>query len=148
MTMEDAYDSLEALCSFFYYLAKNNVKDSSFDKIYEECKLNTNFKGSMLKIFQNKKADIRKALGIEEDEDELHFKDLHWRVELEVASKAKASPVALKYLLSLQLEQHKKPLGLALECNYANMKRLKEELQNAVASVNMSYGRKIQRYAK
>ncbi len=129
-------------------MVKNSIKDSSFDIIYDECKLNPDFKQTIAKTYQTKRADIRKALGIETEEAELHFREMHWRVDVEVASKAKANPVALKYLLNLQLEQHKQPLGLVLECNYANMKRLKEELQSAVSSVGLSYGRKIQRYAK
>lgn len=124
------------------------MKQKSFFAIIEESKLNESFTETIAKVLETKKLDIKKKIMIEEEDTELHFQDLHWRVDIEIASKTKSTQVIPKFLIDLKLNQGKKPIGIAMECNYANMKKLKDELQLAVNSISQPYGRKIQKYAK
>ena len=141
-------ETVEALCSVFYLFSKLGVKEKQFKQIYEESKLDPKYMEPLAKSYQEHKGELKKLLIQTEEDKEIHFKELHWRIDVEIAGKTKSSSVVPKFLLNLMLEKEGKPMGLLLESNYSNLKRVKEELQNAIASLNSPYGRKIARYAK
>ncbi len=129
-------------------MAKINVKEAQFGEIFDQSKLNPAFKEEMGKMYQEHKAEIKQLLEEEAGTGELHFKELHWRLDIEIAGKTKTATTVPKFLLNLIMEKDGKESAMVLESSYANMRRLKEELQNAVNSLSLSYGRKVLKYAK
>ena len=87
-------------------------------------------------------------LGEEESEKSTHFEDLEWRFDMQLGNKLRYETLAPKFILNLKLLKEGEGQNLLLESNYANMKRIGEELQSAISSLNLPYSRKLLKFVK
>ena len=124
------------------------MREAQFNEIFEETKLKPEFQESIAKAYSETKAALRGIIEDTEESHEIHYKDLHWRLDMEIFGKSRGSALAPKFLLNLVLDDGGKEKAMVLESNYANLKKLKEELQSAASAINLSYGRKVLKYAK
>jgi COMM domain containing 2 len=90
-----------------------------------------------------------------------HYVDLDWRLDVQLASRNLRTNVEPKFLLNLKTttkpSDEKTDSNDAtsnkgdvqeqlLECDYANLKHLCDELEAAVAQASGSHARRVQRY--
>ena len=124
------------------------MKEPRFNEVFEEIKLNPEFKEPMLKMHEANKEALKSFIEDKMDYSEVHFKELHWRIDMQIADKIKGNALIPKFLLNLTLNEKGKEKSMLIESNYSNLARMRDELKNAVAAINLSYGRKVIKYAK
>ena len=94
----------------------------------------------------------------ENERGTLHFKDVDWRLNMVTATRQKQRMFLPKYTMHIHLEKHAQSgasfgektteQDLVLDLDYTNLKRLQEELQEAIKSVDGQYAKKVQKFIK
>ena len=78
----------------------------------------------------------------------LRFKEIDWRFSVVMATRDKKHMMCPKVTLNLTLTQENQNKELLIDCDYANLLRLKEELENAVKSLDSPLSKKVFKYMK
>ena len=144
----EAKEVIEAFSSLFYLFAKYNVQEARLDEIADDAGFNPDFKPAIFNMYENNKQTLRSFISKNTTKDEIRFKELRWRIDMEIADKIKGSTLVPKFLLNLILKENEREKSMLIESNYANLEKMKNELKNAVSAINLSYGRKVIKYAK
>ena len=153
---EDLQIACEALTYLILHLAKMDVQDEiTFEAIFESSGLKVDFAQSLLKIAKSAIPEIRELLAKEAERGSIHFKDFDWRLDMVTGCRQRQKMFLPKYTVKLELEQKpikmsEKPTQQAMvfDMDYTNMKRLQDELQAAIKSVDNTYSKKVQKFIR
>jgi hypothetical protein len=81
-----------------------------------------------------------------------HYKDLEWRLDVQVASRSVRQQVKPTYLLKLHTHAKGSPVEdtepTVMEADYASLKHITTELQAALQEANSLHQRRLARYIK
>ena len=78
----------------------------------------------------------------------MKFKEIEWRFSVVMATRDKKKMMLPKVTLNLTLSQHNRPSEFLLDCDYANLIRLKEELEIASKALDSPLSKKVFQYMK
>uniref|UniRef100_A0A7S3IM53 COMM domain-containing protein n=1 Tax=Strombidium inclinatum TaxID=197538 RepID=A0A7S3IM53_9SPIT len=106
--------------------------------------------------------DLRNILMLENEKETVKFSDLDWRLSLVTACRSRQKIMVPKFTMKLDLQQgsvaaedlknnstSKEGMeSVIMDCDYNNMKRLQEELQDALKSLNGRYSKKVFKFIK
>ena len=127
-----------------------NADGPAFEVIYEQTGLKTAFREPFVAAVQPRLADLRDLLNLENESSSVRYKDFDWRLSMVTACRQHQKIMQPKFTARLDLQQlqaQERPDGLPgvqkviqhqsciFDLDYTMMKRLQEELQDAVKSV-------------
>ncbi|CAH1971481.1 unnamed protein product [Acanthoscelides obtectus] len=147
---EQVQNCVYALVNLLLICCKHQVDDSEF----KESVLALGFSEDQLlvlnKFYKSKSEEIKELL--HQHLPELHYKDLRWRFEAQVASRClleQATPL-ISMELSLKNESPNNPLGsvcekVMLQTDPNNLVHLADELERALYEAKSSHSRRIPR---
>ena len=102
--------------------------------------------------------ELREILAAENDKDVKRFKDLTWRLNLVTACRARQKVMVPKYTLKLDIAssnlggsdeaEGEKTESFVLDVDYTNLKRIQQELEEALKSIDAPYSRKVVKFLK
>ena len=94
----------------------------------------------------------------ENEKDVLRYKDLDWRLNLVVACRARQKVMVPKYTVKLDLastkeckngkEEDEHTQSYVLDVDYTNLKRIQQELEEALKAVDAPYSKKVVKFLK
>ena len=90
-----------------------------------------------------------RAILLEENEDGIkRFKDLDWKLTLVTACRARQKILVPKYTLKVDLKEGETTDSFVLDSDYANLKRIQGELEDALRSIDATYSKKVFKFLK
>ena len=75
-----------------------------------------------------------------------HYKNLNWRLELELSSRCLHHQASPSFLLELETVQSGTPASRLLQCSFGSMKNMVNQLDTALKELNSSHCRRMQTY--
>ena len=101
--------------------------------------------------------ELRDILMSENDKDVRRFKDLDWRLNLVVGCRARQKIMVPKFTMKLDLATNtnedgdrteEKTESYVLDVDYTNLKRIQQELEEALKSIDAPYSKKVVKFLK
>ena len=132
-------------------MAKVNANEQEFYKLYDSVGLNPDqeYKKAMFDVIFPYIGDIRHMLDQDNKKNSIHFQEMEWRLSMVVANRSRHNIMVPKFTTKFQFEKGNGELETVIaDSDYNNMKRLQEELTEALASLNGRYSRKVMKFLK
>mmetsp|Transcript_10323 Transcript_10323/g.9114 ORF Transcript_10323/g.9114 Transcript_10323/m.9114 type:complete len:113 (+) Transcript_10323:216-554(+) len=101
------------------------------------------FKDAFVTIILPAIPEIREMIDTAEDENYNKFKDIEWRFGISVSTRMKKKIMAPKYTIKMTMEGTEGEKKYLIDSDYANMVRLRDELQEALKSLDSPFCRKV-----
>ena len=95
--------------------------------------------------------ELRAILASENDKDVRRFKDLDWRLNLVTSCRARQKIMVPKFTMKLDLakgQDEESTESYVLDCDYTNLKRIQQELEEALKSLDAPYSKKVAKFLK
>ena len=98
--------------------------------------------------------EIRDILEEENKKDVRSFRDLDWRLNLVTSCRARQKIMIPKYTVRLELQNEgnaaasDKIENLVMDVDYTNLKRIQQEIEDALKSVDSTYSKKVFKFLK
>ena len=94
--------------------------------------------------------DIRDMLAKDNQKYSVKFSDLDWRLSMVTSTRARHNILVPKYTLKVDLttEETNKTESVIMDADYNNMKRLQNELEDALRSIKGRYTKKVFKFLK
>jgi hypothetical protein len=150
--------SLDALQYVILHLAKVKASQDEFEIIYEQAQLKPALKKAFFDNVFPHLEELREILASENDKDVKRFKDMNWRLNLVTACRARQKIMVPKYTVKLDLETStlegeseesgSKTESYVLDVDYTNLKRIQQELEEALKSIDAPYSKKVVKFLK
>ena len=128
-----------------------------FEIIYEQSLLKPSMKEAFQQAVFPHLDELREILAAENDKDVKRFKDLTWRLNVVTSCRARQKVMMPKYTLKLDLEtstidkggeEGQKTESFVLDVDYTNLKRIQQELEEALKSIDAPYSKKVVKFLK
>ena len=130
-----------------------------FEIIYEQSLLKPALKQAFYEAVFPHLEELREILAAENDKDVKRFRDLNWRLNVVTACRARQKIMVPKYTLKLDLatstldseastSEGQKIESLVLDADYTNLKRIQQELEEALKSIDAPYSKKVVKFLK
>lgn len=128
--------------------AKKNLSVSDFAVTVGDLKFSEDQLKSLSLIYQDNIKKIRSDLGTYDMKVE-HYLNVDWRLDIQLGSRCLRNHVKPTFVLQLETTTADNKSKIAgLECDYANMKHMVDELEKALAEAGNSHCRRIVTYVK
>ena len=101
--------------------------------------------------------ELRDILMTENGKDVRRYKDLDWRLNLVLGCRARQKVMVPKFTMKLDLatntneegdRQQEKTDSYVLDVDYTNLKRIQQELEEALKSIDAPYSKKVVKFLK
>ncbi|KAM3137096.1 hypothetical protein pb186bvf_010824 [Paramecium bursaria] len=130
------------LVSFF---GKFRFGDREFKSNIEFLKLSQAKKTFFLQVMESNSQQLHKRLSFVESDGMPYFKNLEWRYDIQIASRAYEQEIKPRIFLKFDLENDQKQDHIIIESDYANLKNMREEISYLVAQLESSKQQKIKK---
>ena len=144
----DVQDAVDGLTYFVLQACKANVSEKDFARLFEQTQLKGEFQQPLYELLMPVVKEIREILAQEGEQQVQRFKDIEWRFSVVMGCKGKKKMMLPKYTLRLTLEEDCEEKQLVLDADYANLKRLEDELREALKASESTYCKKVYTYFK
>ena len=154
----DVQASLDALSYLILHIAKVKASAEEFEIIYDQSTLKGGFRQAFTEAVFPHIEELRAILASENDRDVKRFKDFDWRLNLVTSCRARQKTMVPKYTCKLDLkantvEDEEDGAGVAsesyvLDVDYTNLKRIQQELEEALKSLDAPYSKKVVKFLK
>ena len=123
--------------------------------LYEQTGLRPEFCAPMFKLLKGSLLEMRQILIKDNQRGTVSFKDFGWRLNMVTACRQRQKMMLPKYTVKLDLEE--KPLqameqpksqAIVMDLDYTSMKRLQDELQDAIKSLDGVYAKRVQKFIR
>ena len=157
-------EAVEALAYLILHICKINASEEEFFLIYQQSGLNQQpqFSKTMFDIIYPYIGELRDILKKENDRDTVKFSDLDWRLSMVTATRSKQKIMVPKYTVKMDVHtanaaanmergaasEEQQLESIIFDSDYNNMKRLQDELQTALKSLNGRYSKKVFKFLK
>ena len=144
-------DGIDALAYLILHIAKVKASEAEFETLYSSVGLNPKpqFRQAAFDVIYPYIEQIRDLLEKDNNKSTVNFQDLDWRLSMIVASRARHNVMVPKYTLKMEFlrgdENHETVL---CDSDYNNMKRLQQELETALKSIDGKYSKKVLKFIK
>uniref|UniRef100_A0A7S3NSA6 COMM domain-containing protein n=1 Tax=Euplotes crassus TaxID=5936 RepID=A0A7S3NSA6_EUPCR len=130
-------DSINALTCIILHLAKIKAGQKELDHLFPQMGLPDEFKETFLLVILPAIPEIREMVDLAEDENYNKFVDVKWRLGMTVSTRMKHKMMAPKYTIKLAMEDNEgHAKNYLIDSDYANMVRLRDELQEALKTLD------------
>ena len=109
----------------------------------------------MYTLLKGSLGEMREILIKENQRGSIIFKDFNWRLNMVTACRQRQKMMFPKYTVKLDLEEKPKQVmdqpqvsSLVLDLDYTSMKRLQDDLQEAVKSLDGVYAKRVQKFIR
>ncbi len=95
--------------------------------------------------------ELRDILGSENDLNVKRFHDFDWRLNLVTATRARQKVMVPKYTVKLDLASSREsetPESFVFDTDYTNLKRIQQELEEAIKAIDATYSKKVVKFLK
>ena len=144
-----AKDVINALVCIIMHLAKIRCRTKELEAIYPQTGLKAEFKQTFSNIILPALPELREVIDTAEDEHYNKFKDVEWRLSFTVSTRMKAKMLAPKYTMKLTMEDKEgETKKYLVDADYSNMVRLRDELTEALRSLESPFSKKVFKFMK
>ena len=157
MDVLDIQGALDALSYLILHIAKVKASQEEFETIYEQSLLKPALRTAFFEAVFPHLEELRDILMSENDKDVRRFKDLDWRLNLVVGCRARQKIMVPKFTMKLDLAMNtnedgdrteEKTESYVLDVDYTNLKRIQQELEEALKSIDAPYSKKVVKFLK
>ena len=106
--------------------------------------------------------DIREMLDLDNLKDNIHFSDLDWRLSMVTSTRSRHNMMVPKYTIKMDLQKAQSAKddlknnqsssndieSIIFDSDYNNLKRLQNEMEDALKSLNTRYPKKVIKFIK
>jgi len=137
------------LVNFISYICKSKWNDKEANSLLSNFQLTPEQRDVIVKILKENHEEIRKYLYYLDDDPTPSFVGLDWRFDVQIASRSFQEEVKPKIVMDLQLKSlENKKTDVIMECDYANLKHLTDELARALKQSENAQYRKFSKIFK
>eukprot|EP00347_Sterkiella_histriomuscorum_P000266 403376539 len=155
----DLQQGMDALAYLILHIAKVKANQEEFEIIFEQSGLKPQFKKPFFDAVFPHINELREILNGENESDIKRFKDFDWKMSLVTGCRARQKIMVPKYTLKLDIaEGQSQHLGdqnnqnqvesFVMDCDYTNLKRIQQELEEALKSIDTTYSKKVFKFLK
>eukprot|EP01027_Heterolobosea_sp_BB2_P014193 GEZU01020416.1.p2 GENE.GEZU01020416.1~~GEZU01020416.1.p2 ORF type:complete len:213 (-),score=38.59 GEZU01020416.1:1167-1772(-) len=142
-------EEIEQAINALAYLFIESAKAGLSQKDFEISILDLNIDQAILDLFTKFYVDNLQAIRAQLSNRGLtlpQYKDLQWRLDVEMASRTMRSIINPTFMLKLDIQNGEEVQSQLLETNYTNLRNICTSLENALKDVNAQHARRIRRY--
>eukprot|EP00462_Mataza_sp_D1_P018188 CAMPEP_0175140916 /NCGR_PEP_ID=MMETSP0087-20121206/11789_1 /TAXON_ID=136419 /ORGANISM="Unknown Unknown, Strain D1" /LENGTH=170 /DNA_ID=CAMNT_0016424221 /DNA_START=126 /DNA_END=638 /DNA_ORIENTATION=- len=140
--------AISGLAQIFLESAKMNSSESDFTETLSSLQLSEEQMGVLAQAYQSNFRFLRLNLANLDMKLE-HYHNLDWRLDIELGSRCLRNHAKPSFVLELETKDAAdKTKTTGLECDYANMKHMVDELEKALSEAGNSHCRRIITYVK
>ena len=131
------------------YLAKIKCKPKELEAIYPQMGLKTELKPAFANIVLPALSELREVMETTEDDNYCKFKDIEWRLSVSIGSRLKKEMFEPKFTMKLTMEdENSKTQNFLIDSDYSNMVKLRDELTEALQSLDGPFSKKVFKFLK
>ena len=144
-----AKDVINAFVCIIMHLAKTRCRTKELDAMWPQMWLKNELKSTFTNIILPVLPELREVLDTAEDEHYNKFKDIEWRLSVTVSTRMKQNMCAPKYTMKLTMkDQEGSTNKYLIDSDYSNMVRLRDELSEALKSLDSPFSKKVFKFMK
>uniref|UniRef100_A0A7S3J7M7 COMM domain-containing protein n=1 Tax=Euplotes harpa TaxID=151035 RepID=A0A7S3J7M7_9SPIT len=131
------------------YLAKLRITAKEFEGLYPQTGLKAELKPTFVNIVLPALRELREVMDTAEDEGYSKFKDIEWRLSISIGSRLKKEMFEPKFTMRLTMEDEKSNTkNFLIDSDYSNMVKLRDELTEALQSLESPFSKKVFKFLK
>eukprot|EP01130_Rhizamoeba_saxonica_P018504 TRINITY_DN928_c1_g1_i1.p1 TRINITY_DN928_c1_g1~~TRINITY_DN928_c1_g1_i1.p1 ORF type:complete len:157 (-),score=29.20 TRINITY_DN928_c1_g1_i1:114-584(-) len=135
---------VQALAYLFFEASKMKVRGNDFRESLLVLAFPDDLNDLLLHVYMSIRRDVRQLLS-EMNYDLPHYKDLSWRLDVQVASRMSRGEANPIFLLNIKTQEGPNEVVQTLQTDYTNLKNVTDKLQEALDQVKQPYVRRIAR---
>ncbi|GAB5362605.1 hypothetical protein AAMO2058_000812000 [Amorphochlora amoebiformis] len=145
MATSEVINAVDSLSGVFIACCKKKMTQTAFGVFTESLQLPKDHVSTLYKHYSTNIETIRSGLS-EVSKRPPHYKNLNWRLELEMSSRSIHHNIKPSFLLELQTQDGSECKSELLECEYSVMKNITSQLEIALKEIDSSHCRRMSNY--